>query len=96
VHCRIAIRDFSIGGEQLSIVEDRWQAFRMGRGPLIGQWPRAIGDRGIARKDPSGIGKSQVLWTQTLCHRERRNSDGGFGYGHTKTGHMNRVLAGRG
>jgi len=24
VHCRIVIHDFSIGGEQLSIVEDRW------------------------------------------------------------------------
>jgi hypothetical protein len=44
----------------------------------------------------SAIEKSRVPWTQTLCHRERRNSDGGFGYGHTKTGHMDRVLAGRG
>jgi hypothetical protein len=55
-------------------------------------WSRAYGSghldqglvKGLARKEPSGIGKSRVPWTQTSCHRERRNSDGGFDYGHTE------------
>jgi hypothetical protein len=64
VHCRIAIRDFPIGGEQLSIMEDKWQAFAMGSRPLTGQRPRAIGDRGIASPEDACSLTSQTAKSQ--------------------------------
>jgi hypothetical protein len=80
VHCRIAIRDFPIGGEQLSIVEDRWQAFATGSGPLTGQRPRAIGDRGIASPEDACS-----LTSQTAKSRWRVWSRA-YGSGHLDQG----------
>jgi hypothetical protein len=48
-------------------------------------WSLGLGpSRRASTKGASTIGKSQVPWTQTSCHHELRNSDGGFNYGHTE------------
>jgi hypothetical protein len=80
VHCRITIRDFPIGGEQLSIVEDRWQAFTTGSRPLTGQWPRAIRDQGITSPEDACS-----LTSQTIKSRWRVWSKA-YGSGHLDQG----------
>jgi hypothetical protein len=71
--------------EQLSIVENRWQALHQG-----------ADRRQVNGHEPSGFGESQVSWTQTSCRQERRKPDGKLDRGHTGTGHMDYGLAGRG
>jgi len=71
--------------EQLSIVENKWQALHQGADR------QQVNDH-----EPSGFGKSQVSWTQTLCHQERRKPDGKLDHSHTRTGHMDYGLASRG